>query len=506
MAQYSVTDLLTDAARLGIRHLAGPHDARPIVRVEVAAVDRISGIGPDTLVIVAGDEPPPAFRVDVALRQAVAQQLAGLVFASDLVMADTARALASRGGVPVFAAPGVATADLAVSIDRVIAGGASAALLRATQAIDRATEAAAVPSATLEGILAEAERTLGARLSLVDDPLAPWSAPDVVCVGEVPVGRIVATDPDAATTIAVPVIAALLSRVAQLQVRDRYAPTQSRSDLLVELVLAESSRVEGFAPQAARLGLPLQLSHCVAWLSPTHRADAGSRAPRSVQPALELFALQSVDGRDEMWHVAFVQDDLMLVSTEEHGAGDHQRRMREVAVRVQHHAERLMGDEWTYTLGLGTPQPGGLGLRQSAAEARIAVESAIAAGRPGGVELTDMTGLRRVLLDVYASPISRNLLHDLLRPLDDLGSERALTAARTLLSYLSHRNSLAHAGRELNLHPNAVGYRLKRIKAALEVDLDDPDTRFALELACRVRLLGARRRTIDTDPRGSSAG
>jgi sugar diacid utilization regulator len=230
------------------------------------------------------------------------------------------------------------------------------------------------------------------------------------------------------------------------------------------------------------------------WLKPTALGDPDARPPRGVEPALELFALQLVEGREEMWHVAFIQDDMLLVSTEEHGAGDHQRRLREVGIRLQQQARRLAGPGWAYTLGLGTPQLGATGLRQSAAEARIAADSAVAAGRPGGVELTDVTGLRRVLLDFYASPISRSLLHDVLAPLDALGPERATTSVRTLLAYLAHRNSLASAGRELNLHPNAVGYRLKRIREVLQLDLDDPDVRFSVELACRVRLLGASRR------------
>jgi DNA-binding PucR family transcriptional regulator len=279
--------------------------------------------------------------------------------------------------------------------------------------------------------------------------------------------------------------------VAQRRSRDRYAPTQSRADLLVELVLADSTRAEGFVGQAARLGLPLPQSHVVAWLAPTRPSDTDARAPRSVQPALELFALQLVEAREELWHVAFLQDDLMLVCTEEHGAGDHQRRVREIAILIQRQAQELAGSDWTYTLGLGTPQLGALGLRQSAAEARIAAESAIAAGRFGGVELTDVTGLRRVLLDVYASPISRELLHDVLRPLDELGAERALQSVRTLLAYLAHDGSLVHAGKELMLHPNGVGYRMRRIRELLGIDLTDPDARFAVELACRVRLLGA---------------
>lgn len=489
MAQYSVEDLRTDAERLGLRHQAGPVDERAIERVDLVAVDGLGSTASGTLVIITGDEQPPPFRIDVALRQASARRLAGVVFASDLVLPETAAVLAGRAGVPVFAAPGMKAADLAKAIDRAIAGGASEAMMRGALAVEHAT-AAAASDGTVDAILSAASAALGIRLDLVEDPTVSWSQSDAVCIGEVPIGRVAASSPDAATGVAVPVIASLLSRAVQRSTRDRYASTQSRADLLIELVLAESSRVEGFVGQAARLGLPLQQSHVAAWLAPTSATDPQARAPRTVQPALELFALQLVEERDEMWHLAFLQDDLMLVCTEEHGAADHQRRVREVAVRIQEQAHLLGGPGWAYTLGLGTPQLGAIGVRQSAAEARIAAESAIAAGRLGGVELTDVTGLRRVLLDVYASPISRDLLHDILHPLDALGQERALTAVRTLLSYLANDSSLVHAGHELMLHPNGVGYRMRQIRERLDVDLDDPDVRFAVELACRVRLLG----------------
>jgi DNA-binding PucR family transcriptional regulator len=109
----------------------------------------------------------------------------------------------------------------------------------------------------------------------------------------------------------------------------------------------------------------------------------------------------------------------------------------------------------------------------------------------GGVEVTDVTGLGRVLLDVYASPVSRTLLGDILEPLDALGPKRAAVAVRTLLAYLRHERSPVHTGRELTLHPNAVRYRIRGIREALQLDLDDPEVRFAVELACRVRVLGA---------------
>lgn len=490
VGQLSIADLVEQSARLGLTRLAGPVGPQSVLRVEVTSLERLASVPAGTLVVVPGEENPAPYRLDVALRRAGARGLAGLVFVTGVVLPETAVALADRGGVPVFSAAGVNPADVAMAVDRLLSGGASEAMMRAAAAVERATELAAAPDSTVESILAAAGNALGTELVLVQDADVTWSDADAVCIGEVAIGRVVATAPDAATPVALPVVASLASRAAQRRMSDRYAGSQSRADLVVELVLAESSRVEAFVGQAARLGLPLQHSHVVAWLKPTSTTDPGAQAPRSVQPALELFALQLVDGRPETWHVAFLQADMLLVSSEEHGAADHQRRLREVGARIQRHARTLAGPGWEYTLGLGTPQIGAAGLRLSAAEARIASESAIAAGRAGEVELTDVTGLRRVLLDFFASPISRRLLVDILQPLDDLGPERADTAVRTLLAYLAHRNSLANAGRELHLHANAVGYRLKWIRQALQLDLEDPDTRFAVELACRVRLLG----------------
>ncbi len=489
MAQITVVDLLAQADRLGLTLAAGPAEGPEIAQVDVTDVQSLATLTAGALAIVSGDEPPAPYQVDVAIRQASARRLAGLVLPPGYVPTETAVTLAERGAVPVLVAHGARAADLAVAVDRVLSGGAAESMTRAAYAVEQATIAASAPGDTVDAVLAAAGAALGYPLELRDDPAVTWTDSDAVFVGEVPVGRLVADAGDQAASVALPVVASLVSRALQRQLQDRFAPNQSRAELIVALVLAEAARVEGFVAPAARLGLPLQQSHAVAWLRPLHPADPEQRPPRIVGPALELFALQLVEERSELWHIAFLQDDVLIVSTEEHGAGDHQRRLRDVATRLQAQATGLAGPEWTYTLGLGTPQTGAAGLRQSAAEARVAAETAIAAGRPGAVELTDVSGLRRLLLDFYASPVSRNLLDDILQPLEALGHERATTAVQTLLAYLSHRNSLVHAGRQLNLHPNAVGYRLKRARELLDVDLDDPDTRFTVELACRVRLL-----------------
>src|SRR5215472_626106 len=76
-----------------------------------------------------------------------------------------------------------------------------------------------------------------------------------------------------------------------------------------------------------------------------------------------------------------------------------------------------------------------------------------------------------------------------LAPLERLGPARCETAIRTLAAFLDEQGSVGRTAQRLHLHRNAVTYRMRRITSLLGVDLDDPDQRLALQLACRARLL-----------------
>jgi DNA-binding PucR family transcriptional regulator len=56
----------------------------------------------------------------------------------------------------------------------------------------------------------------------------------------------------------------------------------------------------------------------------------------------------------------------------------------------------------------------------------------------------------------------------------------------TLRVYLDCWGSLARSGAVLHLHPNAVAHRMKRIRTLLPADLEDPEQRLAVQIACRV--------------------
>jgi DNA-binding PucR family transcriptional regulator len=96
-----------------------------------------------------------------------------------------------------------------------------------------------------------------------------------------------------------------------------------------------------------------------------------------------------------------------------------------------------------------------------------------------------------MLIDWLGSPAAQHSTQRLLAPFDELDPERALAAVRTLSAYLDERGSLSRSAERLHLHRNAVAYRMRQIRERLAgIDLDDPDRRLELQLACRAWLLG----------------
>ena len=125
------------------------------------------------------------------------------------------------------------------------------------------------------------------------------------------------------------------------------------------------------------------------------------------------------------------------------------------------------------------------GVGNDAAEARAALARARAAGAldvPFSFDADDPNGLVR---ELAGSATARASAVGLLAPLDRLGGRKAATAVETLGVYLDCWGSLSRSGAVLHLHPNAVAHRMKRIRALVPIDLDDPDQRLALQLACR---------------------
>jgi purine catabolism regulator len=100
----------------------------------------------------------------------------------------------------------------------------------------------------------------------------------------------------------------------------------------------------------------------------------------------------------------------------------------------------------------------------------------------------DELGIQRILIGWYSSSEFGDFASTLLRPVTDMDRDEDLM--RTLEVYLDNESSPTVTADVLGLHRNTVINRIARIRKVLHVDLDDPDERLAVQLACRV--IGAR--------------
>ncbi|OFE15905.1 CdaR family transcriptional regulator [Humibacillus sp. DSM 29435] len=89
-------------------------------------------------------------------------------------------------------------------------------------------------------------------------------------------------------------------------------------------------------------------------------------------------------------------------------------------------------------------------------------------------------------LVVRAEPLATDdLARKLLTPFDSLRPAVRERLAETLLSWLRHQGARAPIAEELFVHPQTVGYRVGQLRDLFGAALDDPETRFELELVLR---------------------
>jgi len=275
--------------------------------------------------------------------------------------------------------------------------------------------------------------------------------------------------------------------------RSEEAPIRSRAGILAELLLGSPSDFAAVSERARELGVPVDGWHVATQIEiggPATRDAADPVATHALREEVFHVALRSARTLGPGgWNGAQLRSAVVLVCTQRSDPGLRATaEMIRVLERVVHRL-RSRWPELTFATGVGGPHEGVEGLQATAAEAAAAASVARAGEHGGEVVGFDAVGLRRMLLAWSGSDPARKAIDDLLAPLDRLGGAKTDAAVRTLAAYLSEQGSLMRAGERLHLHRNAVAYRIRRIAALLEADLADPDDRFALELACRARLV-----------------
>jgi purine catabolism regulator len=151
------------------------------------------------------------------------------------------------------------------------------------------------------------------------------------------------------------------------------------------------------------------------------------------------------------------------------------------------------------TIGVGRFHAGIGGLALSFREA----EQALAIGRAllGGDRSVhfEHLGVQRLLFQLRDNPELASFYDDLLGKLQAHDERQGAELVNTLEAFFACHGNHVRTAQRLHLHRNTLLYRLDRAKTVLGVDLDDAETRLALQVALKIgRVIG--RRGIDGLP------
>lgn len=143
------------------------------------------------------------------------------------------------------------------------------------------------------------------------------------------------------------------------------------------------------------------------------------------------------------------------------------------------------GRSFNIATGVGSLESGSAGLTASLNEAADAARIAVNRSATGWFVRVDGLGLEQLLLAWTGNDTFLPAARSLLAPLRQAGNGELLD---TLASYLDHESGVAATATALGLHRNTVSTRIQRAQELLGVDMDDPEARLALHLACRAVL------------------
>jgi hypothetical protein len=284
-----------------------------------------------------------------------------------------------------------------------------------------------------------------------------------------------------------------VQRVAEALSRAQRAaelPTRSRLDALTDLLASTPKTREQATLRVRSLGFPVDSWHVVVRLDFEDLSDppaGGELAAYDERVRLGAAALRATRTAGGTWHEARTTDELLLIRSYQSDPGPLAARevagvMETVLVTVREKIPTAV-----IRCGVGMAAAGASGLLASSGESKAAVLAG-RTGQSGSVAVAfDNFGLRRTLVEWYASDTAREAATAVLAPLSSLGGVRAERLIQTLHVYLDERGSLTRTAQRMNLHRNAVAYRVNRAFELLEVDRESADDLLLLQLACRAR-------------------
>jgi DNA-binding PucR family transcriptional regulator len=144
---------------------------------------------------------------------------------------------------------------------------------------------------------------------------------------------------------------------------------------------------------------------------------------------------------------------------------------------------------WPAAIGPSVPLAQAARSLRWARHALALAQAGVIAG-PGPVRCDQHLSTLLILAD---EDLAGTLRSSRLAPLARLRPGQRDRIADTLLAWLQFGENAAEVAQRIHVHPQTVRYRLRQIQELFGDQLRDPDRRFELQLALRIRMLTAGR-------------
>ena len=469
-----------------VEHVALVEDLAELERVEPHAI---------VLLTHAASATASSYRFDMALRVAGTRKAAAIVLSAGHVdsITSTSSAIAHRAGIAILATGGdVDLAGVAIAIARELAGDADVALLRAHTAL-RAIDAHP-DGGTPEAVASLAGAALGVALRFVTSEPPEPSA--MVVVDAHVEGWVTGAPQQGDLAMAMEIVLratafGAVRAIASVR-REQELPIRSRDEVLTELLSAPPQARPPIIQCARALGFPIDDWHVALRLEFEDLTDPVEGQEAAAYEARTRFGrimLQALQASGESWHSARAGQALVLVRSYDADPGIAAATSVAQAVEPALAEARSRLPTTLIRCGVGSAHKGPAGLLSAVTEARAAATIARAAGRLNTPVPFDSLDLRRTLVEWYASDTAQEAVMTVLGPLTNLSGARGERLIQTLHVYLDQQGSMSKTAQQMNMHRNAVSYRIRQIFELLDVDPENPDDLLLLQLACRARAL-----------------
>lgn len=249
------------------------------------------------------------------------------------------------------------------------------------------------------------------------------------------------------------------------------AEERMRATFVDELLAAEIADEEAWIQRGAALGYDLTTPHAALVIE-------AENAPDWPQPLLRFMEKEGVN-------VPYSRRDqgmLLFWPIDNPKSARELKRVANAFVRELHsHAPQAQ-----VIIGIGRPAASpGLWL-QSQQQARESWRMG-KAWQAAPVTYFGDLGLYQLLTTLSDAPEARRFFRKTLGKLIAHDQEHNGELVTTLEGFFASHGNLSQTAKRLHIHRNTLTYRLERISAITQLNLNDPDARFSLQLALKLR-------------------